>query len=207
MDWGNAFVRKKAADANGVVTALGMELFLEGDFKKTKKKITWLADGAGERVRLLDYDFLITKRALEENDELTDFVTPQTEFVVDAVTDANVRALKKGDIIQFERKGYYIYDAERPDGVRDFIFIPDGRAASIASKAAAAGITGPAAGGLKLAAQSWGKGAGKPAATAPSDEFGVTTKMYKVDSVYGNEAPPKGDTKMYEVKSVYKDAA
>ena len=31
--------------------------------------------------------------------------------------------------------------------------------------------------------------------------------MYRVDSIYGNEAPPKADTKMYEVKSVYKDTA
>ncbi len=42
--------------------------------------------------------------------------------------------LKRGEIIQFERKGYYIYDNET-NGVREFFKIPDGRAAGIASKA------------------------------------------------------------------------
>ncbi|KZV87376.1 glutamate-tRNA ligase [Exidia glandulosa HHB12029] len=211
MDWGNAFVRKKSVDASGVVTALEMELFLEGDFKKTKKKITWLAQTDFAPVRLLDYDYLITKKSLEENDSLGDFVTPTTEFVVDALTDANVTALKKGDIMQFERKGYYIYDGER-DGARDFICIPDGRAASIASKWVTSGATAPSA--QKLAGQSWGKGAaaskkttagattGAPA-VAENQFAAATTKMYKVDSVYSTETPPKADTKMYEVKSVY----
>lgn len=43
MDWGNAIVRQKTIGADGKVTALLMDLYLEGDFKLTKKKITWLA--------------------------------------------------------------------------------------------------------------------------------------------------------------------
>src|SRR5260221_608917 len=43
MDWGNAIVRSKDVDSSGTITALVMELHLEGDFKKTTKKITWLA--------------------------------------------------------------------------------------------------------------------------------------------------------------------
>jgi glutamyl-tRNA synthetase len=50
--------------------------------------------------------------------------------------DANIKTLKKGDIIQLERRGYYICDADAssPQGVH-FISIPDGKAASMASKA------------------------------------------------------------------------
>jgi glutamyl-tRNA synthetase len=43
MDWGNAIVRTVSRDASGRVTALAGELHLEGDFKKTKKKLTWLS--------------------------------------------------------------------------------------------------------------------------------------------------------------------
>ena len=140
MDWGNAIVRSKTVNEAGVVTAIEMELHLDGDFRKTKKKITWLAQPDGAHglvdVTLLDHDYLITKKKLEENDDVKDFVTPVSEFRDEARADANVADLKKGDIIQFERKGYYIFDGV-VDGRHEFIHIPDGRAASIASKAGA----------------------------------------------------------------------
>ena len=134
MDWGNAIVRSKTTDVSGVVTAIEMELHLDGDFRKTKKKITWLAQPDAAHglvdVTLLDHDYLITKKKLEENDDVKDFVTPVSEFRDEARADANIADLKKGDIIQFERKGYYIFDGV-VSGRHEFIHIPDGRAASI----------------------------------------------------------------------------
>ena len=71
MDWGNAIVRNKTLDSAGKVTAIEMDLHLEGDFRKTKKKITWLAAPTAQHAlvdaTLLDHDYLITKK-LEEND-------------------------------------------------------------------------------------------------------------------------------------------
>ncbi|OZJ03417.1 hypothetical protein BZG36_03603 [Bifiguratus adelaidae] len=136
MDWGNAFVRKINKDASGNVTGLELELHLEGDFKKTKKKITWLADTPDLVPALLfDYDYLITKKKLEEGDDVKDFLTPVSEYKVPAVCDANVRALKAGDIIQLERKGFFIVDKEATiaDPIH-LIRIPDGKAGSIALK-------------------------------------------------------------------------
>lgn len=84
MDWGNAIVRSKTTDASGDITSLEMDLHLEGDFKQTKKKITWLSQPTAEHqlvdVTLLDYDYLITKKKLEEGDDVADFVTPNSEF-------------------------------------------------------------------------------------------------------------------------------
>ena len=189
MDWGNAIVRSKTADASGVVTAIEMELNLEGDFRKTKKKITWLSQPTSThplaRVTLLDYDYLITKKKLEENDNIADFITPVTEFREDAVADANVKELKKGDIIQFERKGYYIYDGE-VDGVRQFILIPDGRAASIASKAA-----------LNATPAATTATTSTPAVEPP------ISKMYAMDSIYGKEDKYDAGTTMYKMGSIY----
>ena len=68
---------------------------------------------------------------------MEDFVTPVTEFREEAFADANVSTLRKWDIIQFERKGYYIFDGRvGTDGDErlEFIKIPDGRAASLAKK-------------------------------------------------------------------------
>lgn len=206
MDWGNAFVRSKAVDADGTVTAIEMELNLDGDFRKTKKKITWLAQPTAEHalvdVTLLDYDYLITKKKLEENDELQDFVSPVTEFKTEGHADANVKELKKGDIIQFERKGYYIFDGQTGEGDAlklEFIQIPDGKQASLASKYVTSETPTPkekpAKGGGKKDKQSQPQ---KPAAT------NAGPPMYKVDSVYGEDATfETGGLKMYKVDNVY----
>ncbi|KAF9052843.1 glutamate-tRNA ligase [Panaeolus papilionaceus] len=191
MDWGNAIVRSKETDAEGNVTAITMDLNLEGDFRKTKKKITWLAqptpDHSIPTVRLVDFDYLITKKKLEENDEMKDFVTPVSEFKETALADTNVLELKPGDIIQFERKGYYIYDGEK-DGVREFFKIPDGRAAGIASKAGT-----PAAAGTPAPVSSPAPKAGAPASS-----------MYSVQPIYPQDVKPDVSTRMYEMESIYK---
>jgi len=97
MDWGNAFVRAVNRDSEGIVISVDLELHLAGDFKKTKKKFTWLSSGK-ELVAgvLVDYDYLITKKKVEEDDNVEDLVTPVTEFKEDVVADANVVELKKG---------------------------------------------------------------------------------------------------------------
>ncbi|CAG8501542.1 5859_t:CDS:2 [Racocetra fulgida] len=140
MDWGNAIVKSVHKSDSDPETVLGLDLqlHLEGDYKKTKKKITWLADTEDVlEIVLADYDYLINKRKLEENDEVTDYVTEKTEFLTSALADSNVRMLKKGDIIQFERKGYYILDDNiSTTSVPRFNHIPDGKASSMASKAA-----------------------------------------------------------------------
>ncbi|KAJ6618809.1 tRNA synthetases class I, catalytic domain-containing protein [Mycena sp. CBHHK59/15] len=131
MDWGNL-----AED--GQVSSVTVVLNLEGDFKATKKKVTWLAQTADRplvEATLLDYDCIITKKKLEEGDNWEEFVTPRTEFSEDALADANVNDLAKGDIVQFERKGYFVFDGV-VDRKLEFITIPDGRAASLSSKAA-----------------------------------------------------------------------
>ncbi|CEP09578.1 hypothetical protein [Parasitella parasitica] len=137
MDWGNVFVRKIVKDAQGEVTSIDLELHLDGDFKKTKKKLTWLTkDQDATDILLLDYDYLITKKKVEDGDEVKDLVTPVSEFKFPAIADGNTKSLKKGDIIQFERKGYFILDAPASaTELAHFIRIPDGKAASMASKA------------------------------------------------------------------------
>lgn len=58
-------------------------------------------------------------------------VNPETKFETAALGDANMRTLQKGDIIQLERKGYYIVDAPllKPGKPIVLFSIPDGRAA------------------------------------------------------------------------------
>ncbi|RAH48477.1 glutamate--tRNA ligase GUS1 [Aspergillus brunneoviolaceus CBS 621.78] len=131
MAWGNAIVRKIETDAaTGVVTALELDLHLAGDFKKTEKKVTWLsADQELVPVELVDFDFLLNKDTMTEEDTLEAVLNPHTEFRDEAVADANVADLKEGDIIQFERKGYYRLDRPYAPGQPAVLFnIPTGKA-------------------------------------------------------------------------------
>ncbi|KAK6347143.1 hypothetical protein TWF696_007223 [Orbilia brochopaga] len=129
MDWGNAIVDTLAKDESGNVTALTLRLHLAGDFKKTEKKITWLATSQPlADVELVDFDYLITKDKLEEEDNLEDFLNDKTEFRVDGVADTNVRDVKQGEIIQFERRGYYRCDVAWTEGGKAVFFcIPTGK--------------------------------------------------------------------------------
>lgn len=136
MDWGNVIIQKVSVNDHSAEA----RMHLEGDFKKTKKKLTWLPandDSQLTPVQLIDYDFLITKKKLEEEDSVEDCINPTTEFTKQAVGDANLRQLKKGDIIQLERRGYFICDQPINKTLPlKLISIPDGKVASTSLKSA-----------------------------------------------------------------------
>ena len=130
MDWGNAFISSAKKDASGAVEALEIKLHLEGDFKKTSKKVTWLSAPTDQNslipVTLIEYDYLITKKKLDEDDNLEDVLNPKTEYRVAALASKEVQDLKKWDIIQFERKGFYICQGTKDaEGRMEFGFIPE----------------------------------------------------------------------------------
>lgn len=128
MDWGNVIIKKIHKEGD-VVKSIDAELHLEGDFRKTEKKVTWLADTPDKvNVKLVDFDHLITKDKLEEGDNFEDFITPETRFPSEAIADVNVKSLKVGDIIQFERKGFYRVDEDLSTSKELVLFtIPDGK--------------------------------------------------------------------------------
>jgi len=137
MAWGNAFVRQIAG--GDPIPSLTCELNLQGDVKKTEKKVTWLSSQGQNLVpaELWDFDYLITKDVLQEEDNMEDFLTPVTQTMDDAWCDEAAAQLKKDDIIQLERRGYYRVDKglgdwkegeEGPKGKRLVLFcIPTGK--------------------------------------------------------------------------------
>lgn len=142
MNWGNAIVRKKHHSLNPIhmvknavgsgeriVTELELELHLQGDFKKTSKKITWLStDQELVPLTMYDFDYLITKDKPDPEDELKDILTPVTEFKTEALADCNVASLKEDDIVQFDRKGFFRIDRAFKHGESVVAFqIPTGR--------------------------------------------------------------------------------
>jgi glutamyl-tRNA synthetase len=117
---------------DGAITALSGELNPAGDPKKTKLKLTWLAD-VPELVplTLVDFGYLITKKKVEEEDDFKALINPDSRWEAAAVGDVNMGALKKGEVLQLERKGYYIVDAPAgssgPGSPAVLLSIPDGR--------------------------------------------------------------------------------
>lgn len=130
MDWGNAIVKEIQKDQVGNVTHLSGILHLEGSVKTTKLKLTWLPE-SDELVKLslVDFDYLITKKKLEEDENFVDVVNPCTRKETSALGDSNMRNLKRGDMLQLERKGYFRCDVPflRPQKPIVLFAIPDGK--------------------------------------------------------------------------------
>ena len=138
------------------------ELHLAGDYKKTEKKLTWIAEPSAAAgaplvpLRLEEFDFLITKPKLEEGDNFEAVVNPHTKWEVAALGEPAMRTLARGDIIQVERKGYYRVDAPLLDDARPMVLfaVPDTKPRKggvveqwVAAEAAAAAAAGGGGGG------------------------------------------------------------
>lgn len=132
MNWGNAIVRKISTDASsdGKVTHLELELHLAGAVKKTEKKVTWLSTEGQTLVpvELVDFDHLLKKDSLDEDDVLENVLNFNTEFRVSALADGNISEVNAGDILQFDRKGFYRVDRAPGPGIPGVFFnIPTGK--------------------------------------------------------------------------------
>ena len=136
MDWGNAVVDKKTVQADGSIDLEG-HLHLEGNFKTTEKKLTWVpAIDDLVPATLVEYDYLITKDKLDEFDDFAAVINPKTEYVTEAWGDANLRNLNKGDRIQLERRGYFMVDQPYLWAPKSIVLVktPDGHSTHASSK-------------------------------------------------------------------------
>ena len=120
MQWGNAFVRTivPASNSEQAITNLTCELNLQGDVRSTEKKVTWLSTQGQTLVaaELWEFDYLITKDKLEEDDDLEQFLNPVTATMEEALGDENLARYKRDDIVQLERRGYYRVDKGYDEG-------------------------------------------------------------------------------------------
>ena len=156
MNWGNVIVKniEYAEDAAGVdgitqslaeqqlsndkqpavsgkrVSHIEFDLHLEGDFKTTKKKITWLStDQDLVQCKLIDYDYLVPTDKFDMDDpQWMEKLTKVTKFESTAVADCNVWDLKVDDVFQFDKKGYFRCDvAPSKESPAVFIKLPSGK--------------------------------------------------------------------------------
>ena len=106
------------------------EFLSDGDFKAAKRKLSWMASVPSNPVVILtEFDNLITKEKLEEDDKIEDFINPLTMATTEVIGDAGLKTLKEHDIIQLERRGFYRVDRPYINCDKPLILymIPDGK--------------------------------------------------------------------------------
>jgi len=129
MNWGNAIIREIIQN-DGQITKVIAELNPTGNFKDTDKKVTWLANVPDlAEVVLVEFDSLITKKSLEEDDKFEDHINPKIKYETPAFGDPNLRLLKYGDKLQLERRGYFIVDKSYISPRQPIVLVltPDGK--------------------------------------------------------------------------------
>jgi glutamyl-tRNA synthetase len=133
MRWGVVKITK----INGPLQLEG-EYVPDGDFKSAKRKLSWLADvPSNTPVTLMEFDNLISKDKIEEDENFEDFINPNTLASTEVIGDAGLKSLQEHDIIQLERRGYYRVDRPYINDSKHLILymIPDGKSKSMSGQA------------------------------------------------------------------------
>ncbi|XP_071595791.1 bifunctional glutamate/proline--tRNA ligase isoform X5 [Heliangelus exortis] len=137
INWGNIIITKLNRNSSGKIVSIDAKLNLENkDFKKTTK-ITWLAETP--RAPLVptvcvNYEHLITKPVLGKDEDFKQYINRNSKQEELMLGDPCLKELKKGDIIQLQRRGFFIcdepYEPVSPYSCKDapciLIYIPDG---------------------------------------------------------------------------------
>ncbi|XP_027537523.1 bifunctional glutamate/proline--tRNA ligase isoform X6 [Neopelma chrysocephalum] len=137
INWGNIIITKLNRNSSGKIVSINAKLNLDNkDFKKTTK-ITWLAETP--RAPLIptvcvNYEHLITKPVLGKDEDFKQYINRNSKQEELMLGDPCLRDLKKGDIIQLQRRGFFIcdqpYEPVSPYSCKDapciLIYIPDG---------------------------------------------------------------------------------
>ncbi|XP_048352939.1 bifunctional glutamate/proline--tRNA ligase isoform X2 [Sphaerodactylus townsendi] len=137
INWGNIIITKIHKNSTGKATSIQASLNLENkDYKKTAK-ITWLAETCHAPLIptvCVTYEHLITKPVLGKDEDFKQYVNRDSKREELMLGDPCLKDLKKGDIIQLQRRGFYIcdqpYEPISPYSCKEapcvLIYIPDG---------------------------------------------------------------------------------
>lgn len=136
MRHGNIVIEAIVKDASGKVVRVEARDHPTGDFKKTKLKVTWLADVPDlVPITLVEFDHLLSKPKLEDGDNFVDHLTPVTRAEMVAIGDHELRTAQVGDIVQLERRGYFRVDRPYLSADKPLVLfmVPDGKAKAMST--------------------------------------------------------------------------
>ncbi|XP_053877822.1 bifunctional glutamate/proline--tRNA ligase isoform X2 [Malaclemys terrapin pileata] len=137
INWGNIIITKIHRNSSRKIVSIDAKLNMENkDYKKTTK-ITWLAETPLAPLIpavCVNYDHLITKPVLGKDEDFKQYVNRNSKQEELMLGDPCLKELKKGDIIQLQRRGFFIcdqpYEPVSPYSCKEapcvLIYIPDG---------------------------------------------------------------------------------
>uniref|UniRef100_A0A8C3T7J9 Bifunctional glutamate/proline--tRNA ligase n=1 Tax=Chelydra serpentina TaxID=8475 RepID=A0A8C3T7J9_CHESE len=137
INWGNIIITKIHRNSSRKIVSIDAKLNMENkDYKKTTK-ITWLAETPHASLIpavCVNYDHLITKPVLGKDEDFKQYVNRNSKQEELMLGDPCLKELKKGDIIQLQRRGFFIcdqpYEPVSPYSCKEapciLIYIPDG---------------------------------------------------------------------------------
>uniref|UniRef100_A0A8C3CYK5 Bifunctional glutamate/proline--tRNA ligase n=1 Tax=Cairina moschata TaxID=8855 RepID=A0A8C3CYK5_CAIMO len=193
INWGNIIITKLNRNSSGKILSIDTKLNLENkDFKKTTK-ITWLADTP--RAPLIptvcvNYEHLITKPVLGKDEDFKQYINQNSKQEELMLGDPCLRDLKKGDIIQLQRRGFFIcdqpYEPVSPYSCKEapciLIYIPDGHTKEMPTsgskeKAKAESAKKEASSAVKGKSAPLGGGTSTPTCTASEDHLVIYNRV------------------------------
>jgi len=141
INWGNIRISKVNRTGDKVSSLVAVPELDNKDFKNTLK-ITWLAQHNNAPfipTVCSFFDNIIDKADLSSEDDFKDHICKNTKHDSEMMGDPGLASLKKGDIIQLQRRGYFICDepyvpASRHSGRESsciLFHIPDGSSAGM----------------------------------------------------------------------------
>ncbi|KRX87919.1 Bifunctional glutamate/proline--tRNA ligase [Trichinella pseudospiralis] len=114
INWGNAIV-KKVARTSGKVTSAALKLCLENTNFKNTLKLTWLCEEDKREKQLIPiiashFDNVISKAILGKDEDFKKFICRDSRHDFEMVGERAMCQINRGDIVQLQRKGFYICD-------------------------------------------------------------------------------------------------
>eukprot|EP00057_Strongylocentrotus_purpuratus_P020732 XP_011675206.1 PREDICTED: bifunctional glutamate/proline--tRNA ligase isoform X1 [Strongylocentrotus purpuratus] len=204
INWGNLNIKKIVKASDGKVQSVEAEFDADNKNFKNTIKVTWL--GETEKAPFIEavmihYDNIITKGILGKDEDFKDYVNKKSREDTSIIGDPELASVKKGEIVQIQRKGFFICDqAYEPQSRHTsratpciLINIPDGHTKSQTSSGSAAAAADKGKKAPKQSKKETVKSA--PAAVAPSTGDGsdlvakITAQGDKVRALKSAKAP------------------
>ncbi|KHJ76221.1 tRNA ligase class I, anti-codon binding domain protein [Oesophagostomum dentatum] len=116
VNWGNIKISSVEKDQGTVKQIFAVLDLANQDFKKTLK-VTWIAEAESPSASVIpvvtaDYDHIISKAIIAKEDDWKNYINYDSVHYTKMVGEPALLNVKKGDIIQLQRKGFYICDHE-----------------------------------------------------------------------------------------------
>ncbi|KAJ3430057.1 glutamate--tRNA ligase [Anaeramoeba flamelloides] len=129
MEWGNVIIKKIVKQENEAVSRIEAEFNPKGDWRTTKKKITWIpVENKLVNLTLVTVGHLLSIVKLNKTIKLENVINENNWIENFALGDIELGSLKVGQRLQLQRKNYYIvHKALDEENKMVFVQIPDGR--------------------------------------------------------------------------------